>query len=140
MLRYSHVENTTRIVKKQQCTLNFAFKLINIRNLRNSKLGQMNIQNLRFVNLTNLFYLKNYHFHSQSAVTKLASIEVLELHSWISCLQTELGSSCREKISLSCTKKKWAWRICRCGGKWWWSCWAYPFTLVKGHVYVFKID
>ena len=39
----------------------------------------MNIRNLRFVTLRNLLHLRNYHFHSQSTVTKLASMEVLEL-------------------------------------------------------------
>ena len=34
---------------------------------------------MRFVNLTNLLHLRNYHFHSHSTVTKLASMEVLEL-------------------------------------------------------------
>ena len=48
MLRHDHVDITTRIVEKQHCTL----KLINIRNLRNLKLEQMNIRNMRFVNLT----------------------------------------------------------------------------------------
>ena len=48
-------------------------------NLRNWKLAQMNIQNLRFVNLANLLHLRNYHFHSQKTVTKLASMEILEL-------------------------------------------------------------
>ena len=36
--------------------------------------AQMNIQNL-----TNLVHLRNYHFHSQNTVTKLAIMEVLEL-------------------------------------------------------------
>ena len=58
---------------------NFAISQFHIRNLRKSKLAQMNIGNLRFVNLTNLLHLRNYHFHSQSTVTKLASMEVLEL-------------------------------------------------------------
>ena len=79
MLRHDHAENTTRIAEKQPCTLNFAFKLINIQNLRNSKLIQMSIRDLRFVNLANLLHLKYYHFHSQSTVTKLANMEVLEL-------------------------------------------------------------
>ena len=79
MLRHDHAENATRIVEKQHCTLNFALKLINIRNLRNSKLAQMNIRNLRFVNLTNLLHLRYYHFHSQSTVTKLAFMKVIEL-------------------------------------------------------------
>ena len=39
----------------------------------------MNIRNLRFVTLRNLLHQRNYHFHSQSTVTKLASMEVLEL-------------------------------------------------------------
>ena len=36
--------------------------------------AQMNIRNL-----TNLLHLRNYHFHSQNTVTKLAIMEVLEL-------------------------------------------------------------
>ena len=36
--------------------------------------AQMNIPNL-----TNLLHLRNYHFHSQNTVTKLAIMEVLEL-------------------------------------------------------------
>ena len=79
MLRHDHVENTARIVGKQHFTLNFALELINIRNFRNLQLAQMNIRNLRFVTLRNLLHLRNDHFHSQSTVTKLASMEVLEL-------------------------------------------------------------
>ena len=79
MLQHDYVENTAKFVKNRHCTLNFAFKLINIRNFRNSKLAQMSIRNLRFVNLANFLYLRNYHFHSQSTVTKLVSTEVLEL-------------------------------------------------------------
>ena len=62
MLQHGHVENITRIVEKQRCTLNFKFKLINIQTLMNSKIAQMSIQNLRLFNLANLLHLETITF------------------------------------------------------------------------------
>ena len=73
------LEMQQELKKNNSGALNFALKLISIQNLRNSKLTQIDIRNLRFVSLTNLLHLRNNRFHSQSTVTKLASMEVLEL-------------------------------------------------------------
>ena len=61
------------------------------------------------------------------------------VHSWFSCLQTELGSSCREKIPMCCWRKEWTRRVCRCDNRWW-SCWAHSSTVIKNYDNVFKID